>query len=100
MASRKAVSVMPPQATAPRSEETLTPEDVALHLKYPSVKTVYEQTRLRIVVRPMRCMRAGKFLRFYWSDIERCLRGVGVAYEVSGSFGIRTQDLRVMSAAL
>jgi hypothetical protein len=78
MASRKAVSVMPSQATAPRNEDILTPEDIAIRLKYPSVKTVYEQTRLRNV-RPMPCMRAGKFLRFYWRDVERWLRGEDVA---------------------
>jgi hypothetical protein len=74
MASRKAVFVTPSQAMAPRNEDKLTPEDIAIRLNYPSVKTVYEQTRLRNV-RPMPCMRAGKFLRFYWSDVERGLRG-------------------------
>jgi hypothetical protein len=78
MASRKTVSVMPSQATAPRNEDILTPEDIAIRLKYPSVNTVYEQTRLRNV-RPMPCLRAGKFLRFYWSDVEKWLRGEDVA---------------------
>jgi hypothetical protein len=78
MASRKSVSVMPSQTTALCNEDILTPEDIAIRLKYPSVKTVYEQTRLRNV-RPMLCLRAGKFLRFYWSDVEKWLRGEDVA---------------------
>jgi excisionase family DNA binding protein len=80
MASRKAVPVAPAQTLAPRieSEPILTIEDVATRLKFKNTSTVYELTRKRNR-RPMPAMRAGKVLRFYWSDVERWLRGENVA---------------------
>jgi predicted DNA-binding transcriptional regulator AlpA len=80
MASRKAVPVTPAQAPAPRiePEPILTIEDIATRLKFKDTSTVYELTRKRNR-RPLPCMHAGKFLRFFWSDVERWLRGEEVA---------------------
>jgi Helix-turn-helix domain len=80
MASRKAVPVMPAQAPAPHvePEPILTIEDIATRLKLKNTSSVYELTRKRNR-RPLPCMRAGKFLRFFWSDVERWLRGEEVA---------------------
>ena len=51
------------------SDEILTPAEVAARLKVPP-KTVYEFTRKRQGGRvPLKALRAGKFLRFRWSDV-------------------------------
>jgi hypothetical protein len=47
-------------------------------LRFDSARTVYELTRVRNK-RPLPAMRAGKVLRFYWSDVEKWLRGEDVA---------------------
>jgi hypothetical protein len=81
MASRKAVSVVPAQTSATpvtNPEPILTPQDIADRLRFGSARTVYELTRRRNK-RPLPAMRAGKVLRFYWSDVERWLRGEDVA---------------------
>jgi excisionase family DNA binding protein len=80
MASRKAVLPMPAQAPVSHieSEPILTIEDIAARLKFKNTSTVYELTRKRNR-RPMPAMRAGKALRFYWSDVERWLRGEDIA---------------------
>jgi excisionase family DNA binding protein len=57
----------------PSSEAVLTPEELADRLKL-KPSTIYELTRRRNK-RPLPAMRAGKVLRFYWSDVERWLRG-------------------------
>lgn len=78
--SVKAVSGGPAQAPVPHvePEPILTIEDIATRLKFKNTSTVYELTRKRNR-RPLPCMRAGKFLRFFWSDVERWLRGEEVA---------------------
>ena len=78
--SRKTVPVTPEQTPAPRiePEPILTIEDVATRPKFKNTSTVYELTRKRNR-RPMPAMRAGKVLRFYWSEVERWLRGEDVA---------------------
>jgi predicted DNA-binding transcriptional regulator AlpA len=58
-------------------EPILTIEAVPIRLKF-KTSTVYELTRKRNR-RPMPAMRAGKVLRFYWSDVERWLQGEDVA---------------------
>jgi Helix-turn-helix domain len=81
MASRKAVNLRPAQVPAPavtNSEPILTPQDVADRLRFDSARTVYELTRRRNK-RPLPAMKAGKVLRFYWSEVERWLRGEDVA---------------------
>jgi excisionase family DNA binding protein len=80
MASRKAVLSMPAQAPVSRiePEPILTIEDIATRLKFKNTSTVYELTRKRNR-RPMPAMRAGKVLRFYWSEVEQWLRGEDVA---------------------
>jgi excisionase family DNA binding protein len=81
MAWRKTVSVLPAKASATpvvNPEPILTIEDIADRLKFDSTRTVYELTRTRNK-RPMPAMRAGKFLRFYWSDVEKWLRAEEVA---------------------
>jgi hypothetical protein len=72
MASRKAVLSMPAQAPVSRFE------DIATRLRFKNTSTVYELTRKRNR-RPMPAMRAGKVSRFYWSKVERWLRGEDVA---------------------
>ena len=78
MASRKAVPVTPVQAPAPRiePEPILTIQDIATRLRFENTSTVYELTRKRNR-RPMPCMRAGKVLRFYFSEVEKWLREGG-----------------------
>ena len=81
MASRKAVPVVPANAPVPPAtnpEPILTPQDVADRLRFDSTRTVYELTRRRNK-RPLPAMKAGRVLRFYWSDVERWLRGEEVA---------------------
>jgi hypothetical protein len=81
MASRKAVSPVAAQTSATpvaNPEPILTIEDIAGRLKFDNTRTVYELTRKRNR-RPMPAMRAGKVLRFYWSEVERWLRGEDVA---------------------
>ena len=53
----------------------LTPEDLAERLKV-EVSWVYENTRKRASVRktdPLPNIRMGKYLRFYWPEIEKWL---------------------------
>ena len=71
MSKKIVVPALPSVPNPP--EPILTGEQVAerLHLK-PS--TIYELTRKRNR-RPLPALRAGKFLRFYWSEVERCLKG-------------------------
>jgi hypothetical protein len=81
MASRKAVRVVPAQTSATpvtNPEPILTLQDIADRLRFDSARTVYELTRRRNK-RPLPAMRAGKVLRFYWSDVEKWLRGEDVA---------------------
>jgi helix-turn-helix protein len=81
MASRKAVPVELAQAPASpvvNPEPILTPQDVADRLRFDSTRTVYELTRRRNK-RPLPAMKAGRVLRFYWSEVERWLRGEDVA---------------------
>jgi len=59
--------------TASKPESILTGEQVAERLQL-KTSTVYEFTRRRNK-RPVPAMRAGKFLRFYWSDVEKWLKG-------------------------
>ena len=54
-------------------EPILTGEQVAERLQL-KTSTIYELTRRRNR-RPLPAMRAGKFLRFKWSDVERWLDG-------------------------
>lgn len=77
----KAVLVVPanaPVRPAINPEPILTPQDVADRLRFASARTVYELTRRRNK-RPLPAMKAGKVLRFYWSEVERWLRGEDVA---------------------
>ena len=56
-------------------EHILTPEELAERLKVP-VTWVYESTRSRAAVRnsdPLPNIRMGKYLRFYWPEIEKWL---------------------------
>jgi predicted DNA-binding transcriptional regulator AlpA len=78
--SRKIAAVLPAQTPAPRieSEPILTIEDIAVRLRFKNTSSVYELTRKRNR-RPMPAMRAAKVLRFYWSEVERWLRGEDVA---------------------
>jgi hypothetical protein len=81
MASRKAVPVVPAQTSAlpvTNPEPILTPQDVADRLRFDNTRTVYELTRKRNK-RPLPAHRAGKVLRFYWSEVERWLRNEEVA---------------------
>jgi excisionase family DNA binding protein len=74
MASRKSVSLLPAKSTfVIDSEPVLTPEQVAERLQL-EPSTIYEFTRRRNK-RPLPAMRAGKYLRFYWSEVERWLKG-------------------------
>ena len=53
----------------------LTPEELADSLKV-EVSWVYDQTRSRAAVRnddPLPCIRMGKYLRFYWPEVEKWL---------------------------
>ena len=58
--------------TVSNSEPILTGEQVAERLQL-KTSTVYEFTRRRSK-RPLPAMHAGKFLRFYWSDVEKWLK--------------------------
>jgi len=81
MASRKAVNPRPAQVPVPsvtNPEPILTPQDVADRLRFDSARTVYELTRRRNK-HPLPAMKAGKVLRFYWSEVERWLKGEDVA---------------------
>jgi excisionase family DNA binding protein len=74
----RSANTMPSLQTAPSTPESiLTGEDIALRLKLKS-STIYELTRRRNK-RPLPAMRAGKVLRFYWSEVEKWLRGEDVA---------------------
>ena len=74
----RSANPMPSLQTAPSTlEDILTGEDIALRLKLKS-STIYELTRRRNK-RPLPAMRAGKVLRFYWSDMDKWLRGEEVA---------------------
>jgi hypothetical protein len=56
-------------------KHVLTPEELAERLKVP-VSWVYENTRTRAKVRnldPLPSIRLGKYLRFYWPEIEKWL---------------------------
>jgi hypothetical protein len=53
----------------------LTPEQLAERLQVP-VSWVYEQTRNRMSIRnadPVPNIRMGKYLRFYWPEVEKWL---------------------------
>jgi hypothetical protein len=53
----------------------LTPEQLGERLKVP-VSWCYENTRKRASVRnvdPLPCIRMGKYLRFYWPEVEKWL---------------------------
>ena len=53
----------------------LTPEQLAERLQVP-VTWVYEQTRNRMSIRnadPVPNIRMGKYLRFYWPEVEKWL---------------------------
>jgi hypothetical protein len=53
----------------------LTPEQLAERLKV-QVSFIYENTRKRADVRnadPLPCIRMGKYLRFYWPEVEKWL---------------------------
>lgn len=58
-----------------KSEHILTPEELAERLKVP-VTWIYENTRTRATVRnsdPLPNIRMGKYLRFYWPEVEKWL---------------------------
>ncbi len=73
--ARKIASVSPAQTpvTFSNPEPLLTGEQVAERLQL-KTSTVYEFTR-RQNKRPLPAMRAGEFLRFYWTDVEKWLKG-------------------------
>lgn len=77
MSTKSRIAAVPQQASD-GLEPILTIEDIASRLKFKNTSTVYELTRKRNR-RPMPAMRAGKVLRFYWSEVERWLRGGDVA---------------------
>jgi hypothetical protein len=57
------------------SRHILTPQELAERLKVP-VSWVYENTRNRANVRnadPLPNIRMGKYLRFYWPEVEKWL---------------------------
>jgi hypothetical protein len=54
----------------------LTPEELGERLKVP-VSWVYENTRRRAIRRnedPLPSIRMGKYLRFYWPEVEKWLQ--------------------------
>jgi len=56
-------------------QHILTPEELAERLKVP-VTWVYESTRNRAALRncdPLPNIRMGKYLRFYWPEVEKWL---------------------------
>jgi excisionase family DNA binding protein len=67
----KKKGVVQPVVSIPSWEPILTIEQVAERLQL-SPSTVYELTRRRSR-RPLPVLRAGKFLRFRWSQIEAWL---------------------------
>jgi len=58
-------------APALPAERILLAEELAERLRLP-VKTIYSLTR-KACPRPIPFLKAGKFLRFRWSDVERWL---------------------------
>jgi len=54
-----------------KSEDILTPEEVAARLKVPE-SWVYEKTRARCR-NPIPCMRLGRYIRFDWQNIIKWL---------------------------
>ena len=55
--------------------DILTPEQLAERLKV-QVSFIYENTRARAGRRnpdPLPCIRMGKYLRFYWPEVEKWL---------------------------
>jgi excisionase family DNA binding protein len=76
----KNASVVPVAAAAVNlvSEPILTVEQLAERLQL-KPSTVYELTRRRLNGRPpMPRLRAGKFLRFYFSEVEKWMRENGM----------------------
>lgn len=71
MGLRNKKDVAQPVVFIPSSEPILTVEQVAERLQL-KPSTVYGLTRRRSR-RPLPVLRAGKFLRFRWSEIERWL---------------------------
>jgi excisionase family DNA binding protein len=65
-----APAVVSPAVT---DESILTPEQVAERLQVPAAR-VYEWTRRRNM-RPLPSLKAGRFLRFKWSMVEKWLEG-------------------------
>jgi excisionase family DNA binding protein len=70
-------SAQVPATPVANPEPILTREQLAERLQL-EPSTVYELTRRRNK-HPLPAMKAGKVLRFYWSDVERWLRGEEVA---------------------
>jgi excisionase family DNA binding protein len=74
--SRKLTSVSTPETpTLFNPEPILTGEQLATRLQVNS-STIYELTRRRNK-RPLPAMRVGKALRFYFSEVEKWMRGEG-----------------------
>jgi len=71
MGLRNKKDVAQPVVSIASSEPILTVEQVAERLQL-KPSTVYELTRRRNG-RPLPVLRAGKFLRFRWSEVERWL---------------------------
>lgn len=71
MGLRNKKDVAQPVVSVPSSEPILTAQQVAERLQL-KPSTVYELTRRRNR-RPIPVLRAGKFLRFRWSEIEQWL---------------------------
>jgi excisionase family DNA binding protein len=75
---KAAIKIVPvpievPTLAIPNFEPILTPEQVAKLLQVKR-STVYEFTRRRSNGRePMPCLRAGKYLRFRFSEVEKWL---------------------------
>jgi len=67
----KKKAAVPPVVSIQSSEPILTIEQVAERLQL-KPSTIYELTRRRNS-RPLPVLRAGKFLRFRWSEIEAWL---------------------------
>jgi excisionase family DNA binding protein len=74
--ARTTATVVPaamPVTSVVNPEPVLTPEQIAGRLQL-TPSTIYEFTRRRNK-RPLPAMRAGKYLRFYWSEVEQWLKG-------------------------
>ena len=56
--------------------DILTPKQLAARLQV-GVSWIYEKSRDRAqsADKPIPCLRAGKYLRFYWPDVCEWLRG-------------------------